>query len=38
VDDIKMEIGWGGLGWIDVARDRDNWKGLVNTVMNLWIP
>jgi hypothetical protein len=37
-DNIKMdlkEIGWGGMDWIDLAQDRDQWKALVNTVMNL---
>jgi hypothetical protein len=29
------EIGWDGVDWIDVAQDRDQWKVLVNTVMNL---
>jgi hypothetical protein len=32
------EIGWGGMDWIDLAQDRDQWKSLVNTVMNLWVP
>jgi hypothetical protein len=38
VDDIKMhlrEIGWDGMDWIDLAQDRDQWRALVNTVMNL---
>jgi hypothetical protein len=38
VDNIKMdlgEIGGGGLDWIDLARDRDQWTALVNRVMNL---
>jgi hypothetical protein len=38
VDNIKMdlrEIGWDGMDWIDLARDRDQWRALVNTVMNL---
>jgi hypothetical protein len=26
-----------GVGWINLARDRDQWRGLVNTVMNLRI-
>jgi hypothetical protein len=26
-------IGWGGVGWIDLAQDRDKWKALVNTAM-----
>jgi hypothetical protein len=41
VDNIKMdlrEIGWGGMGWLDLAQDRDQWWALVNTVMNIRIP
>jgi hypothetical protein len=37
-DNIKMnlrEIGWGGIDWIDLAQDREQWRALVNTVMNL---
>jgi hypothetical protein len=31
--------GWGGgIDWIDLAQDRDRWRALVNTVMNLWVP
>jgi hypothetical protein len=42
-NNIKMdlrEIGWGGMEWIDLAKDRDQWAGgaLVNTVMNLPVP
>jgi hypothetical protein len=29
------KIGWGGMDWIDVAQDRDQWRALVNTTMNL---
>jgi hypothetical protein len=29
------EIGWGGMDWIDLAEDRDQWRALVNMVMNL---
>jgi hypothetical protein len=29
------EIGWGGKDWIDLAQDRDQWKALVNMVLNL---
>jgi hypothetical protein len=41
VDNIKMElreIGWGGMDWIDLAQDRDQWRALVNTLMNLRAP
>jgi hypothetical protein len=32
------EIGWGGMDWIDLARDWDRWRALVNTVVNLRVP
>jgi hypothetical protein len=41
VNNIKMdfrEIGWGGMDWIDLAQDGDQWRALVNTVMNLRVP
>jgi hypothetical protein len=28
------EIGWDGRDWIELAQDRDQWRALVNTVMN----
>jgi hypothetical protein len=31
-------MGWYGMDWIDVAQDRDQWRALVNTVMNLQVP
>jgi hypothetical protein len=37
-DNINMdlrEIGWGGMDWIDLDQDRNRWKALVETVMNL---
>jgi hypothetical protein len=40
-DNIKMdlrEVGWGGTDWIDLALDRDRWRALVYTVMNLRVP
>jgi hypothetical protein len=43
VDNIKIDLkrdgmGWYGLDWVDLAQDRDQWRALVNTVMNLWVP
>jgi hypothetical protein len=41
VDNIRIdlrEIGWDGMDWIDLAQDRDQWRALVNTVMNLRVP
>jgi hypothetical protein len=41
VYNIKMdlrEIGWGGMDWIDLAQDRDKWRALMNTVINLQVP
>jgi hypothetical protein len=32
------EIGWDGSDWIELAQDRDQWRALVNTVMNLRVP
>jgi hypothetical protein len=32
------EIGWDGVDWIYVSQDRDQWRALVNTVMNLRVP
>jgi hypothetical protein len=41
VDNIKMdlrEIGWDGMDLIELAQNRDQWRALVNTVMNLRVP
>jgi hypothetical protein len=41
VDNIKMdlkEIGCNGKDWINLAQDRDQWRALVNTVINRKVP
>jgi hypothetical protein len=41
VDNIKMDlgkIGWDGVDWMELAQDTDQWRALVNTVMNLRVP
>jgi hypothetical protein len=41
MDNTKMnlrEIGRDGMDWIDLTQDRDQWRALVNTVMNLRVP
>jgi hypothetical protein len=38
VGNIKInfrEIGWDGVDWLDLAQDRDQWRALVNAVINL---
>jgi hypothetical protein len=40
-DNIKtylMETGLEGVDWINLAQDRDRWRALANTAMNLWVP
>jgi hypothetical protein len=40
-NNIRMdlrEIGWGGMDWIDLAQDRDQWRALVSTALNLRVP
>jgi hypothetical protein len=31
------EIWRGGMDWIGLAQDSDQWRALVNKVMNLWV-
>jgi hypothetical protein len=40
VDNIRMdlvEVGWGDVHWIGLAQDRDRWRALVDSVLNLWV-
>jgi hypothetical protein len=41
VNNIKMdlrELGWDIVHWMDMAQDRDQWRALVNTVLNFRVP
>jgi hypothetical protein len=41
VDNIRMdlvEVGWGDVDWIRLAQDRNRWRALVNSVLNLRVP
>jgi hypothetical protein len=35
--DLRV-IGWDGVDWIDMAQERNKWRALVNTALNLWVP
>jgi hypothetical protein len=40
-DNVKTNLrkmGFGDVDWINLAQDRDRWRALVNTVMNLRVP
>jgi hypothetical protein len=41
VDNIRMdlgEVGWGDVDWICLAKDRNRWRALVNSILNLLVP
>jgi hypothetical protein len=41
VDNIRMdlgEVGWDDVDWIGLTKDRNRWRALVNSVLNLRVP
>jgi hypothetical protein len=41
LDNIRkdhVKVGWGDVDWIGLAQDRDRWRALVNSVLNLRVP
>jgi hypothetical protein len=41
VHNIRMdlvEVGWGDVDWIDLVQERDRWRALANSVLNLRVP
>jgi hypothetical protein len=41
VDNIRMdlgEVGWGDEDWTGLAQDRNRWRAIVNSVLNLGVP
>jgi hypothetical protein len=41
VDNIRMDFGeveWDDVDWIGLAQDRNRWRALVNSVLNLCVP
>jgi hypothetical protein len=37
-DNVTHKIGWDGMDWIDLIQNREQWRAVVNTVMNLRVP
>jgi hypothetical protein len=33
-----VQAGWGDVDWIGLAQDRDRWRALVNSVLNIRVP
>jgi hypothetical protein len=41
MDNIRMDLGevkWGDVDWIGLAQDRNRWRAIVNSVLNLRVP
>jgi hypothetical protein len=32
------EVGWSAVDWIGLAQDRNRWRALANSVLDLWVP
>jgi len=35
---MNLEVGWGGMEWIDLGHVMDRWLALVKAIMNLLVP
>jgi hypothetical protein len=33
-----VEVGWSDVDWIGPAQDRNRWRAVMNSVLNLWVP
>jgi hypothetical protein len=41
MDNIRMDLGevdWGDVDWIGLAKDRNRWRAVVNSVLNIRVP
>jgi hypothetical protein len=41
VDNIRMylgEVGWGDVAWIGLSQNKNRWRAVVNSVLNLRVP
>jgi hypothetical protein len=35
---VLRDTGWGGVDWTDLAQEKDQWRALVNIIMNIQVP